>query len=1220
MTIEDALAILDRVQVRLNDTEESVFRQSWMEQPYQTIAEELNFATEYIRAVGAKLWHLLSEAFGERVTKQNFKAVIQRWGRHQTGQMQAPTAATSGHQDWGEAIDVSAFFGREEALTNLEQWIVTDRCQIVAILGSGGMGKTSLSIKLAQQIQQKFEYVIWRSLRHAPSLQELLQNLLQFFAGSDLFLDQSFDQQQSHLIQYLRQHRCLVVLDNVETILAEGFSSRHHAGHYRSGYEGYGELMRCLGEVAHQSCLVLTSREKPSEIDMQEGDTTPVRSLTLTGITPRETEQLFKTRGPFSANLKDWQLLTHHYGGNPLALKMVAPLVQELFDSNLAEFLEIGQQGNFIFDDIRALLAQQFTRLSADERAIMYWLAINREWVSFSALQQDLLSPLGRRNLWQGLQSLRRRFLVEKNAAGLYSQQPVVMEYVIERLIEQFCVELCQEEIGLLNSHALMKAEARRYIRDSQIQFILVPIAQQLRDRLYSQTAVVTLVNRLILKLQAEFSHMSGYAGGNLVNLLRHLQVDLTGYDLSHLTLWQADLQGLKLHYVNLSYCRVDRCSLTEVMGNIWAIAISPDGELLAASDTLNCIHLWRLADGRKCLTLNGHPSWAVALAFSPICEAASQGGTPILASAGEDRTVRLWDAITGQCLQTLEGHGDWVLAVAFSPDGQQLASSSADGAIYIWDVQTGRRLHHLQGHQNWTRAIAFLPVSHPLGQSLLVSASADDTICLWDTQTGTCLQAWEANSQGVWALAIHPDGQMLVTGGGDATVKAWDLETGHCLQQLRGHHKQVRAIAISPDGQTIASGCEDWTMRLWDAFTGECTATLQGHHSAIWALAFARSDCLVSGSLDQSIYLWDRETGQCISAKQGYTDFVLSVAIQSGVLACGRADHRIQLWDLASGSCIQSLSGHSNWVLSVSFDPYGGRLASSGSDQSIRIWDLASGQCLSVLQGHQSWVPSVQFSPTGKMLASAGFDQTIRLWDVTTGLCLKVFSGHRGRVWSVVFSPDGRHLASTGEDCTVRIWNIQTGACRSILVGHTARGWCVRFSPNGYWLASGGEDGTIRLWDWQNDIGQQVLQGHRGRVRAIAFTPDSSLLVSGGEDTTLRVWNSETGDCLSVLKGHSSRIWSVAFPSDSPVSPSKSSPLLLASGGEDEIIGLWDISSGRLQQILRNPKPYHGMQIHGIMGLSEAEKSSLKALGASDREWAQGDHPPLKPDSRQVF
>ena len=85
-------------------------------------------------------------------------------------------------QDWGEAPESSAFYGRTEEIATLEQWIVKDRCRLVAILGMGGIGKTSLVVKLAKQVQGEFKYVIWRSLRRAIPLNSLLDDIIQLLS------------------------------------------------------------------------------------------------------------------------------------------------------------------------------------------------------------------------------------------------------------------------------------------------------------------------------------------------------------------------------------------------------------------------------------------------------------------------------------------------------------------------------------------------------------------------------------------------------------------------------------------------------------------------------------------------------------------------------------------------------------------------------------------------------------------------------------------------------------------------------------------------------------------------------------------------------------------------------------------------------------------------------------------------------------------------------
>ncbi len=258
MTIEEALGVLDAVlqPTRLNDTQEAVFRQAWAGQTYEEIATELNFAVEYIRAVGAQLWQTLSKALDERVTKQNLRTALERWERQHTI---VPSAPPLTQQDWGEAIDVSTFWGRTDELATLSQWVVNDRCRLLALLGMGGLGKTSLSVKLAQQVQSEFDVLIWRSLRNAPLLPELLVSLLQFLSEDGaLPIPDTVDQQLSQLIQYLRDRRCLIILDNAEMILGRGdaasLTSHYHAGDYREGYEAYGDLFQLVGTVPHQSC------------------------------------------------------------------------------------------------------------------------------------------------------------------------------------------------------------------------------------------------------------------------------------------------------------------------------------------------------------------------------------------------------------------------------------------------------------------------------------------------------------------------------------------------------------------------------------------------------------------------------------------------------------------------------------------------------------------------------------------------------------------------------------------------------------------------------------------------------------------------------------------------------------------------------------------------------------------------------------------------------
>lgn len=130
------------------------------------------------------------------------------------------------------------------------------------------------------------------------------------------------DQWLSLLLTYLRRERCLLILDNVESILLGG---GQQAGQYRPEYEEYGQLIRRLGESEHQSCLLLTSRESLNELRRLEGDYQEVRSMMLTGLTTIVSQQFWADRG-ISESESLIQRLVERYSGNPDNNKTKIPL------------------------------------------------------------------------------------------------------------------------------------------------------------------------------------------------------------------------------------------------------------------------------------------------------------------------------------------------------------------------------------------------------------------------------------------------------------------------------------------------------------------------------------------------------------------------------------------------------------------------------------------------------------------------------------------------------------------------------------------------------------------------------------------------------------------------------------------------------------------------------------------------------------------------------
>ncbi|NEP60578.1 MAG: NACHT domain-containing protein [Symploca sp. SIO2G7] len=434
---------------------------------------------------------------------------------------------TKTHQDWGEAVDISTFYGRTTELAQLEQWIVVECCHLVAVLGMGGIGKTGLCVKLAEEIQQSFEYLIWRSLRNAPPVEDILAGWLEFLSDRQKTdLPKTVDSKISQLMEYLRAHRCLLILDDWEIVMRSG----ELAGQYREGYENYGKLIRRVGEARHQSCLLLISREKPIEVSSLAGTTLPVRELKLKGLQQEDAKKLLETKG-FSCLTGNSEELIQLYRGNPLALKIIATTIQEIFNGDIDELLE--QSTLVIGDILPSVLNQHFERLSALEMGIVYSLAIANQPLSLLQLKVALnFSVSSLSKLVPALESLKRRSLLEKASSrdgneAIFTLQPVVMKYVINQLIEQVCRDIMAtvvtqsiSKLGILRTHALIKEEATIEMKQIQIRLILTRIIDRLYLTLSGVNPLEEQLNQVLSMLQQHSPQAVGYAPTNILNLL----------------------------------------------------------------------------------------------------------------------------------------------------------------------------------------------------------------------------------------------------------------------------------------------------------------------------------------------------------------------------------------------------------------------------------------------------------------------------------------------------------------------------------------------------------------------------------------------------------------------------------------------------------------------------------------------------------------------------
>jgi WD40 repeat protein/transcriptional regulator with XRE-family HTH domain len=1095
--------------------------------------------------------------------------------------------------DWGEAQLGPSFYGRTAELATLIHWIVEERCRVVSVLGLGGIGKSALSVQLIHQLTPHFEVVIWCSLRDAPSCEAILDQCLQTVAPQSFgVVPTSLEQRLELLLAALRRRRVLIVLDNLETVLEAGSTS----GHMHTGYEGYDQLLKRVGALPHQSCLLFTSRESASEIGSLERTRAPVRSLRLAALDFEACEKLLAEKELAGSRAERTQLI-NAYAGNPLALTIVAQTIVDLFAGSIAPFLE---QGEIVFGEIRGLLARQFSRLSLAEQTVLFWLAIMREPVGLDQLMALLVTPLSRGLVLEATQALLRRNLIERGQRpGSFTLQSVVMEYVTGQLVSEIASEIKQGQLARVIEHGLELTTVKEYIRQTQLRLIVTPLLVEVRSAYPEQAEVEERLLWLLGELRGRADYAQGYGPANFLTLLCAQRGHLRDLDLSRLSLREAFLQGVEMQDTSLAFAIVRDTVFTESFDAIRAVAVSPDGRFWATGSRRGKIQLW--CEGGKILHLvwEAHTDTIRALAFSP--DGAS------LATGSWDGTLKLWEVERGTLLWT-----KWlptkIQRLAFAPNGQFLASGGGDASVRLWDTTSGTLVQTLPGQGSQIEALAWSPAGH-----FLASGSHNGGIQVWERpgeQVPVRVQLLAGHTGWVTGLAFAPDGYSLASGSVDQRVKLWEVESGRCLQTLAGHTQPVFALAWSSDGRLIASSGRDATIRLWDVEAQCYRAPLEGHEAGVYALTFTPDNRhLLSSSDDGTLRLWEVDSRQCIQKLSSYALSLYDVAWSpdGSRLASAGTDTLVTLWNIEKLASSRVLGGHSWVVHGVTWSPDGTMLASCSWDSTIRVWDATTGITLQIVDDPDhldALIFGVAWSPDGKWLAGASTIHGVQVWEVSTGL--RRWLGQTPAATRVVWSSDGKWLVSGGDDGNVCVWDAASGRLQRRLVGHQGMIKSVVWSPDSKYLASGcqnqrpSESGEIFVWDAASGQRTHSFSLKMGGVSALAWAASGERLISGSSDGMLRWWDVASGECVRSRKAHQGTIQSLKL------SPTGS---WLASCGDDGAIHLWEGESGEHWAVLRRDRPYERVDITGLRGLSESQKASLHTLGAFEATSLNGEY-----------
>ena len=465
-------------------------------------------------------------------------------------------------------------------------------------------------------------------------------------------------------------------------------------------------------------------------------------------------------------------------------------------------------------------------------------------------------------------------------------------------------------------------------------------------------------------------------------------------------------------------------------------LATSPDGKSIWAPNARDSSVIGWNSAGQPIASGFPHLNQIFSLAVSP--------DGSLLASGAWDRTLRIWDLKTRTLRYPEMVSISSPVTVAWSPDGRQVAAAYEGRYLRVWALPPGLPVRTIEPGG----AISMARFG-PDGRSLLPHGGSNyrasqRQVRLYDPATGKPISAAVDSGGVVLAADISADGRRLVTaisqlsergeelgpesvmyGPEAGEVRFWDVASGRPEGDPVKVPAEPRDVRFRPDGSEAAVVCAGREVLILDPATGRVKKTFHPRpfklpttfHVGNHQLCYSRDGrrLYVYGPNGCGLQVLHSETGESLFAS-GKEVFDVRESSDGSVVAVayGRNDLRVQQFDTRTFQEVAPPIPHPDWVFSVRFDRTGDRLLTSCRDRAARLWDRKTGQMLAVF-GHENEVVAADLVGGDRFVVSVGHDEVARIWETATGRPVAPPIKLGGLGLSLDVSPDGRWAVMSG-------------------------------------------------------------------------------------------------------------------------------------------------------------------------------------------------------------